>query len=58
MSFDSAELETWLGELMLTSEEEGLSWHVGGTKLNHWITTLGVGIGERPASIHLTGLSR
>jgi hypothetical protein len=56
-SFDSIELETWLGELMMMTEE-GLSWPGGATELNHWTTTPSVGVGEGPASIHMTCLSR
>jgi len=56
-SLDSTELEAWLGELMSTMEE-GLSWLEGATKLNHWTTSFGVGVGEGPASIHLTSISR
>jgi hypothetical protein len=56
-SLGSTKLETWLGDLM-TITEEGLSWPEGATKLNHWTTTPGVGVGEGPASIHLTGMSR
>jgi hypothetical protein len=62
-SLDSTEFETWLGEMLSTKEEEGLrrggaSWLEGATKLNHWTITPGVGVGEGPASIHLTCLSR
>jgi hypothetical protein len=57
LSLGSTELETWLGELMMMTEE-GLSWPRGATKLNHWTTSPGVGVGEGPASIHPTSLSR
>ncbi len=57
MSLGSTESETWLGELMMMTEE-GLSWPRGATKLNHWTTAPGVGVEEGPASNHLTGMSR
>jgi hypothetical protein len=56
-SLGSTESETWLGELMMMTEE-GLSWHGGATKLNHWTTVPVVGVEEGLASIHLTGLTR
>ncbi len=56
-SLDSMELETWLGEVMMMTEE-GLSWPGGVTKLDHWTTAPGFGVGEGLASIHLTCLSR
>ena len=58
---DSTELETWLGEMISTEEglrSGGASWLEGATKLNHWTTAPGVGVGEGPASIHMEGLSR
>ena len=42
-SLGSTESEMWLGELMMMTEEEGLFWPGGATKLNHWTTTSGVG---------------
>ncbi len=56
-SLDSTELETWLGDLMKMTEE-GMFWPGGATKLKHWTTANGVGVGEGPTSIHLTGMSR
>ncbi len=57
-SLGSTESEMWLGELMMMTEEEGLYWLGGATKLNHWTTSSGVGLAEGSASIHLTGLAR
>ena len=57
LSLGSTESETWLGELMMMTEE-GLSWPGGATKLNHWIRASGVGVEEGPASIHPTCMSR
>jgi hypothetical protein len=56
-SLGSTESETWLGKMMMMTEE-GLSWPREATKLNHWTTAPGVGVEEGPASIHLTGLAR
>ena len=56
-SLDSMELEMWLGELTMMTEE-GLSWPGLASKLDHWTTAPGVGVGEGPASIHMTCLSR
>ncbi len=50
LSLGSTESETWLGELMMMTEE-GLSWPGGATKLNHWIRASGVGVDRGGAGV-------
>ncbi len=51
----SRELDMWLGELA-TKSVERLGLEIGAAKLNYWTTDPGVGEGEGPASVHMTGL--